>query len=146
MPKFNTSRTTILEKQKGSIWSGALFRPTNFFVMSSKYSRIGQQIQSNCRPNTLELLTKYSVFADQFDCNCSAIFVLFLQVLDSQHFTNSLKTRVFGGEFRFFQNVAILTKLFVGKIHGTRKLRSNDALSNSIQVRMYEEFRSLEWI
>ena len=118
VPKFNTSRPTILEKQIGPIWSGALFRPTNFFVTSTNYTRIASQIQCNCSPTTLELLTKYSVFADQFDCICSANFVLFLQVLDFQPFAKPLKTCVFWSEGRFVQNTAILTKLFVGNFYG----------------------------
>ena len=114
LPKFNTSGPSILEKQKGSIWSGALFRPTNFFVTPSKYSRIALQIQCNCSPNTLELLTKYSVFADQFDCICSAKNVRKTQTTDSQPFTKSLIFRVFGCEEDFAQKTAILAKAFVG--------------------------------
>jgi len=114
LPKFNTSELVILEKQKGSIWSGALFRPTNFFVTPSNYSRIALQIQCNCSPNTLELLTKYSVFADQFDCICSAKNVRKTQTADSQPFNKSLIFRVFGGEKHFFQNAGLLAKAFVG--------------------------------
>jgi len=117
VPKFNTSRPTILEKQKGSIWSGALFRPTNFLVTSTNYTRIASQIQCNCSPTTLELLTKYSVFADQFDCNCSAKNVRKSQPLDFQLFAKPLKTRVFWSEGRFVQNTAILTKLFEKNFH-----------------------------
>ena len=35
-----------------------------------------------------------------------------------QLFTKPLKTRVFGGADAFVQNVAILTKLFVGNFYG----------------------------
>ena len=65
-------------------------------------------------------MTKYTVFADQIQCNCSAVFVRFLQVADIQRFTKSLKTRVFRADGNFFQNTVLLAKAFVGKIHGAK--------------------------